>query len=892
VANELIIILFEIGGTAEARCVFDRLLYRDVCLWNTLISGYINSGDIHSAFRVYEWMQEDDSVPPNAYTYVAVLKACAQIKDIRLGGEIHHQISRRSLLQGDPFVGSALVDMYMKCGSILKSQEVFDNLKIRDMVTWTALISGYGDFGHSQKTLDLLAEMQLQGLSANASIFACTLKACGSTEDIAKGQELHTEIVKHGLEMELSVASSLIDLYGKCGLISTSKEIFDMIPRRDLVLWTSLMAGYAHHGYCKEALISFEHMKSEGFSPNCATFVCVVKSCANIGDAEKGREFHSVICKMGFERDLRVGNTLVVMYAKCGYLPEAQYVFNHLQGRDTMSWNTLIMAYQEEGLYEEASNSFKQMQQEGICPNSSTFIARLKVSSNIGLTSKEMEIHATLAKELLLESEHVGNVLVDMYAKCGLVSRAKEVFEALPVRNVFSWTALIAGNCEYGSANEALLYFEKMQHEGISPNAATFVYSIKACAEIEAIHKGLEMHSKIVSMGFLRDTIIDHGLIDMYGKCGYLIEAQDVHDKICVQDVLSWTALISAYGKWGYAEEAIRCFNQMQTDGISPNPVTFICILKAYGNLGITSKIQELYAEMCRLGWSENDHQIGNTLVAMLTKCGALMEAKAVFDRLLLRDVVSWTALITGYVENGKCKEALECYDQMQRENVNPNVVTFISAIKACGSLGAIHKGELLHEEVGRVGLDKDVLVGSCLVDMYAKYGLLVKAEEVFDRLPAKDLFSWNALVGGYAQLGHSETVFLLFDNMIQQGVEPNHVTFLNVLNACNHAGLLQKGQTYYEAMNNKHGLTPAVEHNICVVDLFSRAGQVDKAIAMVQKIFNDPNPIIWHTLLSACKKWGNLELAREIFERAMQSSSTDSSAYICMSNIYADAGI
>jgi pentatricopeptide repeat protein len=264
-----------------------------------------------------------------------------------------------------------------------------------------------------------------------------------------------------------------------------------------------------------------------------------------------------------------------------------------------------------------------------------------------------------------------------------------------------------------------------------------------------------------------------------------------------------------------------------------------------------------------------------------------------VFDELEAQTIVSWNSLIAGYAQHGPCEEALSCYERMQKKGFSPDVLTFASVLKACGSMGAIDKGEETHADILKEELQGDALVGNALVDMYAKCGAPAKAREVFEELPARDVVAWTALISGYSQIGHDELVTDLFNRMVGEGVKPDLVACTIVLNACSRSGLLDRGELYFEAiMSSSYGIAPTVDHCTCIVDMFGRAGQFGKVLSVVEKLPSPDYLPFWATLLGACHKWGNVELGRMAFERVVQLDEKHCAAYVLMSNIYASAGL
>lgn len=887
--NYLVVLLVEVGCIHTACAVFDKLVFRNEHSWNSLLIGYVRFGKPQQALSLYR-LGKHESIGFNAYTVVELLKACTELKDVETGSDLHAHVAKMGLFKDDLFVGSSLVDMYAKCGSLVKAQQAFDDFPVRDVVLWTALIAGYVEHGQSEGALEWFEQMQLDGVVPNAVTLIFCLKSCGGIGAINKAQEIHVEIERRGLlERDLAVGNTLVDTYAKCGSFAVAKEVLYDITDRNVVTWTSLMAGYIEHGLNQEGLDCLRKMQIEGVLPDGAAYVFCLKACGSLGCITRGKEIHAEIEGQGFlAGNPFVGTTLVDMYANCGFLANAQEVSDKLPCRNAASWNALIAGYIEHERSKNALECFEQMQLEGISPDIVTYVCCLRACSNMGAIDKAQKIHAEMERGSFLENELAGNTLLDVYATCGSLTLAQQVFDELPVRNVVSWTALIAGYVEHGDGERALRCFEQMQVEGISPDAATFVCGLKACGCIRATTKGKELHAEIEKHGQLETDLVGNTLVDMYVKCGLLAKAQEVFETLPGRSFVSWNALITAYVEHGHCERALECFGEMQAEGVSPSAITFVSSLKAAVGMGDMEKVEFIHNEMERQGFLGKDPAIGTSLIKLYAKCGLLVKAQQVFDKLCIRDVVAWTALIAGYSEHGQCEEALKCYEKNKSEGVSPNAVTYICSLKACGQIGATDKAVELHVEIERQGLLESDLVGNTLVDTYCKCGDLERAKEVFDRLGVRDVVTWTALMSGYSEHGANKSVSHVLDIMLAEGIKPDPITFLVVLTSCNRTGEWGRCKTYYEAMSKEYGIAPTSAHQSCMVHLLGCAGHLDKAMAIISKMPAFPNLAVWHTVLGACKKWGNVQFGEHAFDQVMLLNQKDPSSYVLMAHIYA----
>eukprot|EP00250_Pteridium_aquilinum_P018648 c24150_g3_i1 orf=135-2882(-) len=863
-----------------------------------------------------------------ALSIIASLKDCATQKDLLRGCKLHTDVVQRGLLDKNVFIGNTLVTMYAKCGALAKAQEVCDELPFRDVVSLNALIAGYTQHEHGKKALHCFEQMQLEGILPNAVTFACSLKACGNIGALDKGQEIHAEVAKEGLlESSLVVGSAVMDMYVKCGWLERAQEVFDKLPVRDVVTWNSLIAGYAKHERGKEALQIYERMRLEGVTPNAVTFVGSLKACGSIGDGEKGQCIHADFDREGLGgNDLVIGNALVDMYAKCNALSEACNVFEELIFRDAALWNTMISGYAEHGLGEEALKCLEQMQLEGVCVNVITYVSSLKAVIDLGVLDKGLKLHAEIVEDDLETDLIIGNTLVDMYAKHGMLGEAQDVFDMLPGRDVVTWSALISGYVEHSLYDNALSSLEKMQREKVCPTALILARSLNACGGLRDIDKGQEIDSQITTLGLENDAYVGNSLVDMYAKCGWLLEAQEVFSTLPDRDAVAWTALIAGYSEHGFIQEALDSLEQMQQAGFTPDAVCFLCSLKACSSAGAKDKGQELHSEIAKEGLETNVY-VGNSLVDMYAKGGFLVEAKDVFDGLETQDIVSWTALITGYADCGLAEAALHCLEQMQVQGVIPNEIswnavimgfsekedteevfllyaqmqeqgilpdsaTYTSLFKACGKSAAFEAGKRLHSRICKFKApdSNEVIMTTSLIDMYGKCGSMVDVQQVFDAKPCRDHVRWNALITGYARQEEREMVFSLLDRMREEGLQANEITYIGILSLCSHAGLVDKGQSFFEAMSEEYGITLSLKHHSCLVDLFGRAGRLDEAVLMMNMMPTQPDFVAWSTVLGACQKWSNTDLGVCAFDLVSSLDENEPTACTLISNTDADA--
>eukprot|EP00250_Pteridium_aquilinum_P015263 c22481_g3_i1 orf=155-3055(+) len=826
IINYIVPMFVGCGAALDAQQALYRSAHCNEYSWTCLIQGFIDCGDTAHALNLYQNMQEN-SVNPNEYTFVVLLKACTKQRWIERGWELHSEIAKMGI--DDLFLGNTLVGMYAKCGAPLDSQNVFGQLPVKDVVSWNALLTGYSEHGWIKETLTCIEEMESQGVCPDCITYTCGLKACSSTEGaLKKGQALHVEIIKKGIEGDGIVGNALVGMYAKSGALVEAHKVFDELAAPDEIARNALLSGYVENGYFEEVLRFSTQMQDDGILTDTSMFVCSLKVCGIMEAENKGRELHTELVKRGCDNDDFVGSTLVGMYAKCNLLADARKVFDQVTVRDLVCWTALISGYAECGLGEEALECYEQMQADHVCPCALLFSCTLKACCNVLDLSRGRELHLEIVKKGCEKDSFIGSTLVDMYAKCGSLGEAQQVFDNLLVHDAVTWTALIAGYVEYGYGEEALKCLDCMEAGGVSPDSVMLVASLKACASTGSLHRGRALHADVARRGLEKEDFIGIALVDMYGKCGFLIDANMVFTKLVSRDVVSWNAMIAGYAGHGFLEEALSSLREMQLAGFSP-------------------------------------------------------------------DIISWNSIIMGYAEQGESKESYSSFVQMQEQGLLPDDVIFLSVLKACGNMSSLQIGKRIHAHVcgvygGVVSSESNVSV--ILIEMYSKCGSMDSAQELFNAFTSRHIRMWDVLIRGYTRQAEFGIVSELLRKMTTDGIPPDEVLFLNVLNVCAHMGLVEMGKNCFHEMTKEYGITPTFKHHTCMVSLLCRAGQLDEAAVMIEQMPLSPNLVVLCCMLDACWKWGNVELGRWAFERAMRLGGLDSSPFVLMSNIYSDAGM
>eukprot|EP00257_Ricinus_communis_P021958 XP_015581556.1 pentatricopeptide repeat-containing protein At1g08070, chloroplastic [Ricinus communis] len=440
------------------------------------------------------------------------------------------------------------------------------------------------------------------------------------------------------------------------------------------------------------------------------------------------------------------------------------------------------------------------------------------------------------------------------------------------------------------SPQKALAFFKQMLEEAVAFDEFTFPCTLKACSRLRGRKEGKQIHAQIVKYGFGSNCIVLNTLIHMYANCGEIEIARNMFDGMSERDIFAWNSMFSGYVKSGYYEDTVRLFEEMRELGVGFNDITLISVLAACGRLADV-ELGEWIAKYVRVNGLDRNMNLVTALVDMYAKCGEVDKARRLFDQMDGRDVVAWSAMISGYSQARRCQEAVDLFNEMQMANLDPNEVTMVSVLSCCAALGALGTGKWIHLYIKRKGMNLTVTLGTALVDFYGKCGLVDSAIEVFQLMPVKNVYSWTALIQGLANNGQGKRALEYYQLMRESNVEPNDVTFIGVLSACSHVGLVDEGREFFDSMSKEFSIQPRMEHYGCMVDILGRAALIEEAYLFIKKMPIPANAVIWRTLLASCRAHKNVEVGEEVVEHLVSLEPMHSGDYILLSNIYASVG-
>ncbi|RWR91933.1 pentatricopeptide repeat-containing protein, chloroplastic-like protein [Cinnamomum micranthum f. kanehirae] len=456
----------------------------------------------------------------------------------------------------------------------------------------------------------------------------------------------------------------------------------------------------------------------------------------------------------------------------------------------------------------------------------------------------------------------------------------------------FLWNTMIRSLARTQAPEQALHLFDEMlQRASVPPDKFTFPFALSACARLRALDEGSQLHSLALRSGLASDPVLQNALIHMYAQSGCLHSAQQVFDRNPKRDVVSWNSLIGGYLKQERVDEASRLFSAMphQRTAFSWNVMISGCTRAGRPELAL-SLIRHLDPAF---NWSDSAIPL-TSLIKMYAESGEVDAARQVFDCIRDRDVVCWSAMISGYVRCGRHVEGLRLFRDMLRdaEMVKPDEVMMVCVASACAHLGALDQGRWVHAFIRKnmPSMRFEGELGCALIDMYSKCGSVEDALAVLNEMSVTDIMVWNSIICGLGINGRGKDALRYFEEMLESGIRPDGVTFVGILNACSHVGLLVEGQRCFHLMTS-YAIEPDIKHYGCMIDLLGRAGLVDEATTLVRSMPMKPNVEIWGALLGACRRHGNVTIAEWAARNLIELDPDHSSCHVLLSNVYAAAG-
>lgn len=726
------------------------------------------------------------------------------------------------------------------------------------------------------------------------------LQGCIDKKAHLAGKLIHAFILRNkGLFFDTFLSNRLIELYSKCGNMGYAHHVFDKMPRPDVyswnailgcfckagslrdaqelflkmperntVSWNTLITALVRNGQEEKALGVYDAMVLEGLVPTHFTLASVFSACGALLAVEHGRRCHGLVIKIGLEENMYVGNALLCMYAKCGLIRDATQVFGDMAEPNEVTFTAMMGGLKQTDRVTEALEMFRLMCRKGVRIDSVSLSSMLGVCAKgcgefgvydhidgIPSNVNGQQIHGLTVKLGFEGDLHLNNSLLDMYAKSADMNSAEKVFANIPVVSVVSWNVMITGYGLIYQSQKALEYLQRMQSCGFEPDEVTYINLLSACVKSGDIKSGRQMF-----------------------------------DNISCPNVISWNAILSGYFQNEDYKEVIQLFREMQFRDVQPDRTTLAIALSSSAAMGILGAGREIHAASHKAAF-DTDIYVASGLIGMYSKSGKIEMAKHIFHNMQELDVVCWNSMIVGLSLNSQDKEAFTYFKQMRQHEMHPTQFSYATVLSCCAKVASSFQGKQVHAQITKDGYMSDVFVGSALIGMYCKWGDVDGARNFFDMMPSKSTVSWNEMIHGYAQNGRGDEAVLLYWGMIASAERPDGITFVAVLTACSHSGLVDAGIKIFNSMDQEHGVEPVLDHYTCIIDSLGRAGRFQEAEVLLDEMPYKDDPVIWEVLLSSCRVHANVSLAKRAADELIHLDPQNSAPYVLLANIYSSLG-
>ncbi|KAL2902605.1 Pentatricopeptide repeat-containing protein DOT4 chloroplastic [Bienertia sinuspersici] len=694
--------------------------------------------------------------------------------------------------------------------------------------------------------------------------------------------QIYAIFFKSGHVLDTYLGTSLITHFSKFGDFSRSLGFLIDTNDADIVAFNALLSGYAQFHQSSSSFDLYNKLTFYGLRPDKYTLSSLIKSCDSL---EKIMIAHVNCIKFGFNFSGFVVSGLILKYGKCGFVDSAEKCFEDCLDLDSVVWTAMINGYVWNGEIDKGRHTFMAMRGLGLELNEFSLTA---VVGALREVREGEQIHGFAHKVGLVfgGSLHLSNVVMNMYSRCGSRLNALKVFEEIPKPDVVSWTARIGASCD---GDEALEAFKYMRLSNVAVNELTIVNVLSAIEDPKLLIPGRQVHSICLKAGFLTVISVGNALISMYGKCKEMDDAKHVFDELKFRDSISWNSLIGGYSENGSLSPLLCVFHQMRNLCVRPDQYTLASVLGAVTSSHFADLVLQVHSHIIKIGLILDDSMI-SCLISSYGKCSFMDHAKRVLSETQEVNAGHLQVMAAAAITAGCPADAVECFKSAMRLCPEIDGITLSIVFKACSSLTNLGQGKAIHCLALKAGLGSNRFVETALVDFYCKCGSIADAQIIFLDIPSHNLAAWNAMIMGFAQHGYYNEVLSLFKEITELGFKPDEITYLGILQACCHAGLVNEANIHLNSMFELHELVPCLEHYATMVDLLGRVGLLKEARLVIDRMPISPDAQVWQSLLSACHNAGNLEVGEVAAKELLKLQPENDSAYILLSNLYARA--
>ncbi|KAJ0631286.1 putative tetratricopeptide-like helical domain superfamily [Helianthus annuus] len=573
---------------------------------------------------------------------------------------------------------------------------------------------------------------------------------------------------------------------------------------------------------------------------------------------------------------------------KSGSVDHALQLFDEMPMRDIITYNIVLSGLKRNGLSKEALYVYNQMVSQGFIESSSTFSTVLGVFSQEGLYQEGFQVHNRVVVLGLSLNVYVGSALIDLYMNMGLVELALRLFNDLPERNLATWNQLLKGFGEFGMSQKLQLYY-RMKREGVAPNPLTFCYLLRSFGNERVVDQGRELHSYTIKVGWAEsDVFVSNALVDFYSACGSITDAEKSFEVIPTNDVISWNSLVSLYASNEIASDALRIFSMMQVSGKKPSIRSFVGLLNLSSrNVNIIIG-KQIHCFVLKLGFDHGSCYVCSALIDMYGKCGEIESSVSSVPR---KTIEVCNSLMTSFAHCGIVEDVIELFGLMVDEDIGFDEVSLSTTVNTLSrsTYAGLTSCKLLHLCAVKSGFAHDLAVSCSLIESYSRFGDVKSSRQIFNQLSSPNVMCFTSIISAYSRNKMGTECYKLLEVMINKGLKPDKVTFLCVLTACNHSGMVHEGKMVFESMSTVHGVDPESQHVACMVDLLGHKGLLEEAEWLLKQTQFNNDSAIWSSLLRHCRAHHNETVGKRIAETVIKLEPENASSWLQVSNFYSE---
>ncbi|KAI3507083.1 hypothetical protein L1887_21844 [Cichorium endivia] len=832
-----------------------------------------------------------DEMPQRTLGFFDILnlvELCKVSRNVKNVINVHALAFKAGVLAHLP-TSTSLIIAYSRAGRYPSSMAVFDEISCKDVVIWNAMMTCTIENGQFTDAITFFVQMLQEGIKFDSVTLVITISAFSKLSHL---QTVHSLGVKKGLLLDFDLCNALIIAYAKSGDMESSETIFMDSKVKDKISWNSMITSCLKNHLPEKSLWYFKKMVSCGTQVDNVSLSCAISASNSLANLHNiGNILHGLGIKLGLDktRNISVQNALVSFYSKCGDLETAETLFKGIHDKDLVSWNTMIHGFASNGMIFEAFDLLSEMQFiKSIEPDTVTILSMLSLCTESMLLREGKIIHGFIIKKLPGFDLSVNNSLMNMYSKCNQMDKAGSLFMSIENKDLVSWNTMIYGYAQNGNSTFAQILFKKLLNRYLECSLSTALAVISSCDSPEFLKFGESLHGWQLKLGFSDNIRAINSLVFMYTNCGDLKASCKLLKSVSkVADTACWNAMIAGSTQNGYFLEAFETFNIMRREAYAKHDsVTLVSVISASGNLESVIPGKVAHGIACKT-WFDQDVRVRNVLITMYGRFGDVESAILVFDLYVDRNLCSWNCIISVLSQNKEPKTALRLFKNM---NFEPDEITIATILSSCTHLGTLRNGKQIHGYILRSNFHKNSFITAALIDMYSNCGRLDISITIFRSSPEKTIASWNSMISAYGYHSEGRKAIDLFNEMKKTKIPPTKTTFINLLSACGHSGLVNEGVGYYKCMFDEYGVERTIEHNVCVVDMLGRCGRLSEGFEFIERVGLRDEGVLG-AMLSWCNYYGDVEMGKKVSEILFDLEPRNAGYYVCLANAYVSVG-